>query len=809
MSKLINEASIPVLLREMTVTEKIDLLTGGSPFSSCAMPKYGIPSVLYLDGATGVNIMQYACELAGSFSTESNSSPEKGRAAEATEALDSASSNESGASMVFLMKYIISDDPLPPALPQSLREILLTLRNKVKSLRPNGEEPGCFPPGMLLGATWNPETVYQIGQAVAREAMAYGVDVLLGTPNTNIHRDPRNGRLFESFSEDPCLSSRMAPMFVKGVQDQGMVADVKHFAANNQETLRQGINELISERALREIFLPGFEAAVCEGHVGTVMSAYNSINGIPCAHNKWLLTDVLKTEWGFEGQVVSDWGAVYDQVTALNAGNDMDMPGPRGKQQLYQAAQDGTLDLKRLDDAVERTLHMILKTPKFNGKRYTAIDNELSREAAYRAAAEGITLLKNEAVLPLKRGSHIALFGRLTDRFMESGSGSAQVDTSKTTSLPVQLARYTDSILRKQIAQETDAVIITVGASGQEGRDRPDMHMDAEDEAMLSDALRQAKAAGKKTIVLLNVAGPVELGEWIDDIDALLCLYFPGMEGARATADILFGTMSPSGKLPLSYPKTYRDTPTALNFPGEFGAVNYGEGIYVGYRYYDTKGIEPLYPFGFGLGYSRFEIDNACVSDSIYSNTASSPLQVTVRVRNTGSMAANEVIQLYVHACHSTLRKPEKELKAFRKIHLLPGEETTVDMTLLPKDFASYDTELKSWTVEPGAYQLLIGTSSRHIHQTVPVQIIGHNPYGCSLRAPIAQIAEDAEACEVCQEILGDWFDPGKLRSTANYFGSTKLKDFLMNTMPDHVTNSIAWDTMLRDLDEGLKNINT
>ena len=806
MSKLINEASIPVLLQEMTVTEKIDLLTGSSPFSSCAMPKYGIPSVLYLDGATGVNIMQYACELAGSLSAGSDSS-EQERAAEATEVLDSASSNESGASMVFLMKYIISDEPLPASLPQNVQEILLTLREKVKSLRPNGEEPGCFPPGMLLGATWNPEIVYQIGQAVAREAMAYGVDVLLGTPNTNIHRDSRNGRLFESFSEDPCLSSRMAPMFVMGVQDQGMVADVKHFAANNQETLRQGINELISERALREIYLPGFEAAVREGHAGTVMSAYNSINGVPCAHNKWLLTDVLKTEWGFDGQVVSDWGAVYDQVTALNAGNDMDMPGPRGKQQLYQAAQDGTLDLKRLDDAVERTLRMILKTPKFNGKRYTAIDNALSREAAYRAAAEGITLLKNEAVLPLKRGSHIALFGRLTNRFMESGSGSAQVDTSKTTSLPMELARYTESILRDHITQETDAVMITVGASGQEGRDRPDMRMDAEDEAMLADALRQAKAAGKKTIVLLNVAGPVELGEWIDDIDALLCLYFPGMEGARAAADILFGTVSPSGKLPLSYPKTYRDTPTALNFPGEFGTVNYGEGIYVGYRYYDTKGIEPMYPFGFGLSYSRFEVENACVSDSVYSNTSALPLRVTVRVRNTGSMAASEVIQLYIHACHSTLHKPEKELKAFRKIHLLPGEETTVDMTLLPENFASYDMELKSWTVEPGTYQLLIGTSSRQIHQAVPVQIVGQNPYGCSLRATITQIAENPEACETCGEILGDWFDSGKLRSTANYFASMRLKDFLSRLAPKRITDSKEWEEKLCLLDARLQEI--
>ena len=463
MSKLVNEASIPVLLQEMTPKEKIDLLVGKTAFSTQEMPKYGIPSILYLDGATGVNLLQYVMELMG----ELMPSDKKGKQEESEQ-----SSNESGAGAMAFMKYVTTDIPVPDTFTFKEKQLIETIRQRVKELRPNGEEPGCFPPGMLLGATWNPDVVYHIGEAVSREAIAYNVDVLLGTPNTNIHRDPKNGRLFESFSEDPYISAKLAPAFSIGVQDQGMVADVKHFAANNQETLRQGIDELISERALREIYLPGFEAAVKEGNVQTVMSAYNSINGVPCAHNHWLLTEVLKEEWGFQGQVVSDWGAVYDQVEAFQGGNDLDMPGPRGKEKLYRAVESGIISIERLDDAVTRTLKTIMKTPKFNGKKYTVIDTKFSEKAAYNAAAEGITLLKNAEVLPLKRGAGIALFGRLTDRFMESGSGSAQVDTSRFTSLPTELARYTENICTGVISKDTEFVIITAGASGKEKIDR-------------------------------------------------------------------------------------------------------------------------------------------------------------------------------------------------------------------------------------------------------------------------------------------------------------------------------------------------
>lgn len=778
MSKLVNEASIPELLKEMSVKEKVDLLTGKSVFSSPEMPQYGIPSILYLDGATGVNLMQYLGELMGMIMTTDAEEEKEEKKEESSE-----SNNESGSSFMGLVSYATNHNPLPDEMPQETKQMIEKIRALIDSVRPQGEEPGCFPPGMLLGATWKPELIYKVGEAVAREAQAYGVDVLLGTPNTNIHRDPRNGRLFESFSEDPFLSSKMAPEFSKGVQDQGMVADVKHFAANNQETLRQGINEHISERALREIYLPGFEAAVKEGKVGTVMSAYNSINGKPCAQNEWLLTEVLKKEWGFEGQVVSDWGAVYDQVEALKAGNDMDMPGPRGKAALYKAVEDGVISEERLNDAVARTLRMILKTPKFKGRTYTVIDNELSRNAAYNAAVEGITLLKNDGILPLAKGTKVALIGKLSERFMESGAGSAQVDTNKFTSLLTEVRTKTSDVLYGEIAKETDTVIITVGSAGQEGSDRPGMDFDAEEKAMLKAAVTQAKENGKKIVLMLNVAGPVDLMDYVDDVNAIICLFFPGMEGARATADILFGDANPSGKLPLTFPKHYRDCPTSKNFPGEFGEVTYGEGIYVGYRYYDYKGIEPLYPFGYGLSYTNFEMTDIQVSQQEYDNNSKEPLRVTVTVKNTGTMAGKEVVQLYVRDEKSTLDKPEKELKAFAKVELQPGEEKCVELELLPKSFASYDTAMHQWTAEPGVYTLLAGNSSANICLSTQMMLKGKNPYCLSLNSSIGAIAANQEALAICQEVLGKAFDTAGLISQAVYFIGTPLKTYLKATL--------------------------
>ncbi len=799
MSKLEKESSIPVLLQEMTPEEKVDLLVGKSFFRSQEFPKYGIPSVLYLDGATGVNLMQYVGELVGaSLSTNTD---------EKKEDSGSDSNNESGAAFMGMVGLVTNHEPLPQDMPEEQKAMIEKIRALVDSVRPQGEEPGCFPPGMLLGATWEPSVVYEIGEAVSREAMAYGVDILLGTPNTNIHRDPRNGRVFESFSEDPYLSNKMAPEFSKGVQDQGMVADVKHFAANNQETLRQGINEIISERAMREIYLPGFEAAVKEGGVGTVMSAYNSINGLPCAQNHWLLTEVLKNEWGFDGQVVSDWGAVYDQVDAVLAGNDMDMPGPRGKKVLYEAVADGRIPMERLDDAVTRMLKMILKTPTFCGRTYTTIDNEQSRKAAYRAAAEGITLLKNQALLPLSKESKVALIGHLSERFMESGSGSAQVDTRKFTSLVQEVKRKTSKAVYGQIDADTEVVIITAGASGQEGSDRPAMDLDVDDKNMVLHAIRQAKACNAKVVLLLNVAGPVDMREYIDDVDALLCLFFPGMQGAKATADILFGDSNPSGKLPLTFPKKYQDCPTSFNFPGEFGQVVYGEDIFVGYRYYDYKEIAPLYPFGYGLSYTSFALSDLTVSSKEYAYENAKPLMITVTVTNTGKVQGKEVVQVYIKDEKSTLRKPVKELKGFAKVELQPGEKKQVTIPLGERAFSSYDTALYQWTTEPGVYEIQVGNSSDNITLDARILVTGKNPYGYSLRSSIGFMAQSQEAMAVLEEVLGKAFARDNFISQAVYFTGTVVGDFLADTITSFAGTPEKAQKLRELLDEKLSMI--
>ena len=329
------------------------------------------------------------------------------------------------------------------------------------------------------------------------------------------------------------------------------------------------------------------------------------------------------------------------------------------------------------------------------------------------------------------------------------------------------------------------------------------MKFDSEDQIMLEQTIRYAKSENKKVILLLNVAGPVELMPYIDSIDALVCMYFPGMEGARAMADILFGKISPSGKLPITFPKTYRQTPTAINFPGEYGKVNYGEGIFVGYRYYDYKGIEPLYPFGYGLSYSKFSIEETELTEESYDSRSEKPLGVKVKIKNGGLMEAKEVVQLYIHSISSTLLKPEKELKGFQKVSLLPGESKIVTMELFPKDFASYDSQRHDWTVEPGIYEILIGTSSRQIDKTVSVEITGPNPYGCSLYSPIEFIEKHAFAVKICKEVLGRYFDEERLKNNVIYFGSTPLKNYLEKTISG--VDEEEWGALLQMLERKLE----
>lgn len=745
-AKLTDKKSIQAVIEEMTLEEKASLITGGSTFYTCAIERLGIPAALLVDGGTGLNVkFIYMDSLY--------------RHEKRVKKLDD-SNNVTGMEVFGAgLKYMptISD---PSKLPLEEQEIVLGAIAQTEAIKPKGISQGCFPPGMMLGATWDPETVYQCANALGKEINAFQVDVLLGSPNVNIHRDPLNGRVFEGYSEDPCLVSKLAPNFVKGIQDEGVVANVKHFVANNQETERMGINENIPERALHEIYFPGFKACVQEGGVKTVMSAYNKINGKACALNSWLLTDVLRKMWGFEGFVMSDWGAAYDQVLAAEAGNDLVMPGPRSIQPIIDAVKSNKLSESTIDKCVANILGILLEMPVMKGRKYTGIDTENSKNAAYRTATEGMVLLKNsEELLPLKKTAKVSFFGERSKKFIESGGGSAEVWTDLSTNLyDCTTAKIgIESVTYGEIKDNTDVVVIAVAAKGQEGRDRLAMDIESNDKEVLLEAVAKAKATGKKIVVVLNIAGPVQMSEWLDDVDAVVCVFFPGMEGGRAAVDILFGDLNPSGKLPLTFPKDYKDCPTYGNFPGEAGEVWYGEGIYVGYRYYDFKGVEPLYPFGFGLSYTTFKLSDIRIQSPVVNFDNGERVKVFVKVKNTGKMAGKEVVQLYTADEMSSLNKPPKELKAFKKVYLEPGEEKDICLELGKDDLASFDTSLKQWITEPGYYQVLIGNSSRNINLTERFNVIGENPYGFGPNTGIGKLFSDKDATAVIRKHLKEF----------------------------------------------------
>ena len=789
--KLKDRASIPAVIAEMTLEEKALFVTGDSAFTTFGIERLGIPSARVLDGGTGVNFYQYYTDIC-------NHIYERGDA-KGTSLRRQVSANK--------MMNILENLLTPEKMDEDSRKIYDLIEKDMDEIYPGHKLPGCFPPGMLLGATWDPETVYLCGNAVAKEMDAYKVDMVLGSPNVNIHRDPRNGRVFEGYSEDPCLTVKLAPEFVKGVQDEGLIANVKHFAANNQETHRQNVDEQIPLRALYEIYFPGFKACVQDGGVKSLMSAYNKINGTACAMNPWLLIDVLRKEWGYEGMVVSDWGAAYDKADAVRAGNDLDMPGKRDVTPIIEAVKNGTLDEKALDEAVKNLLVMLLDMPVMKGRRNFDIDREYSREAAFRSAAEGIVLLKNDGLLPLSKGAKLSFIGEHSMQFVESGGGSAVVYTDQSTSMVKESEAITgkENVVFGRIDEASDVVVITAIANGQEGSDRPDMDLEPEEKAMLLAAVREAKEKGKKVVVVLNVAGPVDVRDYVDDCDAMFCVFFPGMEGGRVTAKMLFGEVNPSGKLPLTFPKRYQDCPTYGNFPGCAGEVTYGEGIFVGYRYYDYKDVDPMFPFGFGLSYTTFEIGNLRLDRDTMDMDCGESITAAVTVKNTGAVAGKEVVQLYVQDPVSTLVKPVKELKAFQKVFLNPGEEKEISFVLTAADLASYDPELHAWISEAGAYKVLVGNSSRHIAAEAAFVAKGITAYNYNCHTMLDTVMHDPRAKEILYRHLASYgADSTLLDEYITFFPHMELEKLmgilLMDLYPDDAARAAATEPMYAEL---------
>lgn len=640
-----------------------------------------------------------------------------------------------------------------------------------------------FPIGTLLSSTWNQELVESVGQAIGNEVLEYGVDVLLG-PALNIHRNPLCGRNFEYYSEDPVVAGKIAAAYVRGVQSNGVGTSIKHFAVNNQETNRMATDAHVSPRALREIYLKGFEIAVKESAPWTVMSSYNYLNGTYTSESKELQTTMLRDEWGFKGMVMTDWFGGKDAVAQMEAGNDMLQPGlPKQYEAIVKGVQDGSLDEAVLDRNVKRILEMILQSPHFKGYKYSnKPDLKAHASVTRQSATEGMVLLKNDNnALPLAAGvKNVALFGCTSYDFIAGGTGSGNVNRAYTVSLldglknagyvvdealkdsyeaylkaekerlsknkkeqfmpEVRPAEMTVSaqVIREQAAK-ADVALVTLGRISGEFLDRmvADFNLTKEEQYLLKAVSDAFHAVGKKVVVVLNIGGVIETASWKSAPDAILCAWQAGQEGGNSVADVLSGKVSPSGKLPMTFPVKFEDAASSANFPIDIRAsidlvnkgekkndvrnvdyTDYEEDIYVGYRYFDSFGKVVSYPFGYGLSYTAFAYDKAAIQaeNGVYT--------VSVEVKNTGKTAGKEVVQLYVSAPDAaSANKPEKELKAFAKTkELEPGEAVVVTLKVNAADLASYDEAASAWTVTPGNYKFLIGSSSRDIQATLEAE---------------------------------------------------------------------------------------
>ncbi|MEK9655368.1 MAG: glycoside hydrolase family 3 N-terminal domain-containing protein [Halieaceae bacterium] len=634
-----------------------------------------------------------------------------------------------------------------------------------------------FPIETALSSSWDLALLEEVGRAFGHELKEYGIDVLLA-PGINIHRDPRGGRNFEYYSEDPLLNGQMAAAMVRGVQSEGVGATPKHYVANNQETNRYNVDTVVSERTLREIYLRGFQIAVQESNPWAIMSAYNRVNGVPASQDKALIETVLRDEWGFEGVVMTDWFAGMDDTVAqMNAGNELLMPGmPEGAAQLRAGLESGALSEARLDRNVGIILDVVMRSLAWQGYAYSdRPDLEGNAQIARRAAAQGTVLLKNDnGALPLGEGvKRAAVFGNQSYEFISGGAGSGDVNEAYTVSLVEglesvgisvdaglrgdyegYLKAYKESLPEKERfwelvppapervfddaaiasqSQSADVALITIGRNSGEFQDRPvegDFYL-VEDELRLVERVSQAfHEQGKPVVVILNIGNVVETASWRDLPDAIVVPWQGGQEAGNAVADVLTGKVNPSGKLPTTFPMSYEETPTHDNFPGQRlsaetvtvmdlfdmweSQVDYEEGVYIGYRYYDSAEKDVAYPFGFGLSYSEFSY-----SDTV-GELQDEALTLSVRVTNSGSVAGREVVQLYVSAPEAGLHKPTKELRGFAKTaELAPGASEVITFTLDVQDLASFDPARRAWVSAAGEYRALVGASSRDIRGEV------------------------------------------------------------------------------------------
>jgi beta-glucosidase len=693
--KLPVEQRVADLLGRMTAAERAEMLSGSGWMESKPIPRLGIPAIKMADGPLGVR-------------------------------------NWAGSSA-------ITNSP-------NVTPVLTT----------------AFPAGVAMGASWDVDLVQSQGRTIAQEVKALGRDMILG-PTVNINRLPLWGRNFEGYGEDPYLAARMGVAFVNGVQGEGVIPSVKHYAANNQEFERHRIDEKIDERTLHEIYFPAFRAAVQEAGAWSVMSAYNKVNGLWCSENPYLLRQTLKERWGFKGFVISDWGSTYSTEGPVNAGMDLEMPGgapmrrwlalPKTQEdgngggwltadKVMAAVAAGRVKQEYVDDAARRILRVMFTAGLFDNPHTGGgdVDTPAERAVARTAATESIVLLKNAAgLLPLAapRIRSVAVIGPNAAVARTGGGGSslvrpkyvvtpldgireaagARIQVTHALGVAMegeQSGKSPAQLLSEAIetARRADAAVVVVGYSPaleSEGFDRKSMDLPAGQDELI-DAVA---AANPRTVVVLVAGAPVAMTKWIEHVPAVLDSWYGGQEAGHAIGDVLFGAANPSGKLPVTFPKRLEDSPAFGHYPGTNLNVEYGEGIYVGYRGFDKNNVEPLFPFGYGLSYTTFEYSSLSVTPG--SVHTGEPVHVSLRLRNSGTRAGAEVVQLYLHAVAPRVDRPPKELKGFRRVMLKPGEAQLVTFTIDRDAMSYYSTAQHDWIADPGAFEVLVGASSRDI----------------------------------------------------------------------------------------------
>ena len=680
----------------------------------------------------------------------------------------------------------------------------------------------CFPPAVLSACSFDRGLMEEMGKAIGREAQANDVSVVLG-PAVNIKRSPLCGRNFEYYSEDPYLAGEIAAAFVKGVQSQHVGTSIKHFTANNQEYRRMSSSSEVDERTLREIYFPAFETAVKKAQPYTFMCSYNQINGTFASENKWLLTDVLRGEWGFKGYVMSDWGAVNDRVKGLEAGLELEMPASGGDNDamIVKAVKDGALEEKILDQAVERILRIIFEYA--DHRKPQEFTMEKDHEGAQHIAEESMVLLKNENhILPLKTSEKAAFIGGFARNPRFQGGGSSHINCFKTTNVldsvpcdaqvvyaegfPADRDFYDKALADEAVkaAAEADKAVIFAGlpeSFESEGYDRSHMRLPECQNRLITEILK----VQPNTVIVLHNGSPVEM-PWLGEIKGLLETYLGGQAGGAAAANILYGKINPSGKLAETMPLKLSDNPSYLNFGGG-EKVEYREGIFVGYRYYDTKEMDVAFPFGYGLSYTTFAYSNLKLS--MENPTEKDTVMVSADVTNTGKSAGKEVVQLYIRDLTGSAIRPEKELKGFEKVFLEPGETKTVTMELNKRSFAWYNTKLHDWFAASGDYEILVGASSRDIRLTETLHLNSSQrlPMHVHMNTTLGDLLRNPETAEAAKKLIQKYLSGEAGSEAASEAVSEEMTMAMTDSMPLRALMGFA-GVSRKELDSVIEKLN-